>query len=106
MNRRGGGVFIYMRENFKCLQFKTVNMECLALNVILSSNMKFYLIVLYNPPCHDEVFFYELKNLLSIVDDHCECMIFGDFNIICMDKNSKSQLKSKYGQIWYIYTIN
>ena len=39
---KGGGVLIYIREYFKCVELElNVNLECLGLNVILSSNMNF-----------------------------------------------------------------
>jgi len=80
---RGGGVLIYIREHFKSVELElNVNMECLGLNVILSPNMKFnVVVVLYNPPSHDVNFYNKLKNLVSLTDNRCECMIFGDFNI-------------------------
>lgn len=78
---RRGCVLIYIREHFKCLELDlNVNVECLGLNVIISSNMKFNIVVLYNPPCHDVNFYNELKNLLFLVYNCCECIMFGDFN--------------------------
>ena len=50
---RGGGVLIYIREKFKVLELElNVNLESLGLNVILSPNMKFTIVVLYNPRSH------------------------------------------------------
>lgn len=77
-----------------------VNLECLGWTVILSSNMEFSIAVLYNP--HDVIFCKELKNLLSVVENSRECMLFGDIN--WKDKSGESKLKSimkkyKYEQL-------
>ncbi len=104
---RGGGVLIYIREQFKILELDlNVNLESLGLNVILSSNMKFNIVVLYNPPSHEVNFYDELKRLLSIVDKSCECMLFGDFNINWLDKRGKTKLKSTMEKFKYIQLID
>nr|XP_054591087.1 uncharacterized protein LOC129154844 [Nothobranchius furzeri] len=91
---RRGGVLIYIREQFKVKELDMgVNLECIGLSVILSPTMKFSIVVLYNPPSHDVNFYDELRNLLSIVDDSHEFMLFGDFNINWKDKKGRAKLK-------------
>ncbi len=50
---RGGGVLIYIKDSFNAKEiFPTsdISTECLCINVILSQNMQFYILVAYNPP--------------------------------------------------------
>ena len=103
--KQGGGVLIYIRECIKCVELElVVNMECLGLNVILSPNMNFNIVVLYNPPSHDTDFYSELKNILSACDKYNETIFLGDYNVNWADKKGKSKLKSamekyKYKQL-------
>jgi hypothetical protein len=68
--------------------------------------MKFNIVVLYNPPSHDANVYNELKNLLSVVDNCHECMLFGDFNINWLDKSGKSKLKSTMEKFKYKQLIS
>lgn len=56
--------------------------------------MKFNIVVLYNPVSHNLNFYKDLKNLLSVVDNGCECTLFRDFNINWMDRSGEMKLKT------------
>lgn len=98
---KGGGVLIYIRESLKCsvIDFDTFGIECLALNVELSSTMKFNIMVLYNPPSHSVSFYSDFDKLLKQINVKTEIILMGDFNINWMDKGRRDKLKiiaSKY----------
>lgn len=105
---RGGGVLLYIKETFKCEKVNIdVKLECLGLNVILSSTMKFKLIVIYNPPSHGANFDDDFKSLLLNIDNCTECIIMGDFNINWQEKNnSRTKLKSLMDKFKYMQMIN
>ncbi len=91
---KGGGVVIYIKEHFRCSNLDlSMNLECVGLNVTLSPNMNFNIVVLYNPPSHGKDFCNELNSLLSACDKCYECILLGDFNINWMVKSEKSKLK-------------
>lgn len=89
-------MIIYIRDSFKCTQIEfeyDVSIECLGLNVFLSPEMHFRILVLYNPPACDTGFYDKLEKLLKAISHKTEVMIFGDFNINWADKKTKKKLK-------------
>ena len=58
---KGGGFLIYIKDALKChlIELNT-HLECLGLNIILSPSMNFNIVVLYNPPSHNNSFYDEL----------------------------------------------
>ena len=62
---RGGGAMIYIRESFKCIENNLdTPLECIAINVVLSTKMKYNIVTLYNPPSHGASFYLDLDELL------------------------------------------
>ena len=101
-----GGVLIYIRESFKCAQLSLDDLECLGINVILSHNMNFNIVVLYNPPGHDINLYNELKGLLSACDHFNETIFLGDYNVNWADKKAKTKLKAAMEKFKYKQLID
>ena len=50
---RGGGVLIFIKDSFNAKEIyptADISTECLCINVTLSQNMQFHILVVYNPP--------------------------------------------------------
>ena len=94
---RGGGVMIYIRESFKCIEINLdTPLECIAINVVLSTKMKFNIVTLYNPPSHGASFYHDLDKLLKQLNCSYETIFLGDYNINWLHKGSKQKLKTIY----------
>ena len=99
---RGGGILIYVRDKFKCELIrwpKEVNVECIGLNISLSSAMYFTVICVYRPPSAKDVFYDHLKTILNHCSSKKEITLLGDFNInwdIKSDRKKIKQLTDKY----------
>ena len=88
---------IYIRDSFRGSEIEfdyDVSIKCIALNVYLSPEMQFHILVLYNPSTCDTSFCDNLEKLLKVISHKTEVMIFGDFNINWSDKKTKKKLKS------------
>ena len=92
---RGGGVLCYVKETIRCNEINLIdcNLECLGLNIELSPEMSFTLIVLYRPPSSNISFYEKFRELLQQCDFNREVIVMGDFNVNWEDKSSKKHLK-------------
>ena len=98
---KGGGVVIYIRDSLKCTEFDPnidTPIEHLCLNISLSARMHFRLMVIYNPPSHDNSFYVNLQKLLKFVSHKSEVIIFGDFNIDWSNRCKRKKLKTITGK--------
>ncbi len=96
---RGGGVLIYIRDTFNCAKINLdMSLECVAINVMLSTKMKFNIVTLYNPPSNGASFYQDLDELLKQLNCSCETIFLGDYNINWLDKGSRQKLKTIYSK--------
>ncbi len=89
---KGGGVMIYVKTGIQCNEIvwaNCIDLECIGLNLVLSPQMSFVLIVIYRPPSSNISFYENLKQLLKQCDFNKEVIIMGDFNINWDDKPSE-----------------
>ncbi len=107
-SKKGGGVMVYIKSTLQCLKMQWSNcnlLECLGLNVSLSPQMSFVLVVICRPPSADNSFYENFEKLLKESNLGKEIIIMGDFNINWEDKTStgrtntleKSSNKSQTG---------
>lgn len=92
---KGGGVMIYIKDNFHCNQIKWSsdnNLECIALIVTLATQMSFVL-VQHRPPSSNNRFYEDLKNILKECLSRKEIILMGDFNINWEDKTNRKALR-------------
>lgn len=92
-----GGVMIYVKDSFQSSKIEAVGdaLECVGVQIRLSPEMKFSIIVLYRPPTSlkaNDVFFDNLINILKKCDTK-ETLLMGDFNINWLNKNDRKKLK-------------
>ena len=93
--RRGGGLLIYVRSHFRAtrrVDLETNDIECLAVELVLSST-KCYLVLCYRPPnsCQN-TFFLFLNNLLHKLENtHSLILLVGDFNAKHSSWNEKNE---------------
>lgn len=90
-----GGVMIYIRDHFKCQQICwpfNHDLERLGLNVMLSPEMSFVLVV-YHPPSSNNEFYTIFKKLLQACDFKKEVILLGDLNCTWFDKTNRKALK-------------
>lgn len=83
---------IYVRDTIRCNEILWQNptdLECIGLNMILSPQMFFTLIVIYRAPALNNSFYDELKKVLCQCDFKKEVIVMGDFNITWEDKSRK-----------------
>ena len=93
---RGGGVMIYIKDHINCHQICWPfdhDLECIGLNIVLSSEMSFVPIVVYHPPSSNNDFYITFKNLLKACDFKTELMLHGDLNCNWLDKTNRKPLK-------------
>lgn len=65
---KGGGVMIYVKDRIQCNEIHWSNceeLECIGLNIILSPQMSFTLIVIYRPPSSSISFYEKFEKLLK-----------------------------------------
>ena len=88
---------MYIKDSIKCeevLLGSELPMECLGVNVFLSSQMHFFILVVYNPPACDVQYYAKLEELLKYLKSKSAWLVFGDFNINWMDNPGKNRLKA------------
>ncbi len=93
---KGGGVMIYVKDRIQCNEIHWSNceeLECIGLNIILSPQMSFTLIVIYRPPSSNTSFYEKFEKLLKECNFNKEVIIMGDFNINWGEKSSRKNLK-------------
>lgn len=77
-------------KTIKCTELSfdcDVQIEYLCVDVLLSPQMHFMIMVLYNPPSTpEEKFCDELEKLLNVASYKSELIIFGDFNMDWFNK--------------------
>lgn len=86
---KGGGVMIYVRNTIYYNEIQLQNpsdLECVALNMIISPQMSYTIVVIYRPPSSNISFYKKLKTVLCQLDFKKEIIIMGDFNLKCEDK--------------------
>lgn len=85
LSGKGGGVLVYIREIFKCsvIELETFGLECFILNIVLSARINFNIMVLYNPPSQNDLFYLDFVELFKLFNCHTETTLLGDFNINC-----------------------
>ena len=87
---------IYIKEHFNCNQICwpfNDDIEGLGLNITLSPEMSFELIVVYRPPSSNNDFYATLKKRLKIFDPKTEVILLGDLNCNWLDKTNRRDLK-------------
>ena len=90
---------IYVRESFKCVEINLDKpLECIAINVVLTTKIKFNIVTLYNPPSPGVSFYQDLDELLKQLNCSCETIFLGDYNINWLHKGSKQKLKTIYSK--------
>ncbi len=76
---------VYIKSTLHCLKIQWSNcniFECLGLNVSLSPQISFVLVVIYRPPSADNSFYENFEKLLKESNlDKSIIIIMGDFNI-------------------------
>ncbi len=77
LSGKGGGVLVYFRDIFKCsvIELETFGLECLILNVVLSARINFSIMVLYNPPSHNDSFYHDFDELFKLFNCHTNYFI-------------------------------
>ena len=92
---KGGGVLCYVKDSISCneILFTNCDLECLGLNMVLSPEMSFTLIVIYWPPSATVSFYDKFRDLLQQCDSNKEIIICGDINANWVDKSSRKCLK-------------
>ena len=91
-----GGVLIYAKDIFNCKEIHVSNqngLELICLDIPLSPQMSFVLIVIYRPPLSNIDFYEKLDNLLKQCNFQKEVIIMGDLNINWEDKQNRKNLK-------------
>ena len=84
-----------MKDKFKChLVNLHTTLECLAVNVTLSSSINFSIAVLYKPPSHNVSFYDELCHVVKQLEVYRETICYGDFNINWLDIGCKQKLQT------------
>lgn len=60
---------IYIKEGIQCKQIDIPEntLECVGVNITLSPEMSFVVVVLYQPPTSKVIFFYLLSDVLIAV---------------------------------------
>ena len=96
-NRRGGGVILYVREEYEVevLQHASLqNLEALAIRVRNKSSQPFIFITWYRPPSGHSELFDHYESLLSFVDSfNNSIVIMGDLNCDILKKPLQSNTK-------------
>ena len=95
-SKKGGGVVVYIKSTLECHKIQWSNcttLECLGLNISLSPQMSFVLVVIYRPPSADNGFYENFEKLLKESNLNKEILIMGDFNINWEDKPCRKKLK-------------
>ena len=95
-----GGVLIYAKDIFNCKEIHVSNqngLELICLDIPLSPQMSFVLIVIYRPPLSNIDFYEKLDNLLKQCNFQKEVIIMGDLNINWEDKQNRKNLKRVMG---------
>lgn len=93
---KGRGVLLYIKSTLKCKQLELpedIQLECVGVNISLSTAMSFTLICIYRKPTAKLDFYDKLKCLLNHCDLHKEIIIVGDFNINWIEKKTRKNLK-------------
>lgn len=93
---RGGGVMIYIKDHINCQQICWPfdhDLECIGVNILLSPEMSFVLIVVYRPPSSNNDFYITFKKLLQACDFKTEVILLGDFNCNWLNKTNRKSLK-------------
>jgi len=81
-SKRGG--VIYAKDTFNCSEILVTDendLEFIGLNVSLSPQMSFILVVIYRPPSTNVDFYEKLDNLLKQFNPAKELIILGDLNV-------------------------
>ena len=92
---RWGGVLLYVKSTLKCtlLPVRT-ELECLCVDISLSTEMSFVLVYLYRPPDAKVIFYDQLEALLKDVSAlNKEVILYGDVNINWDIKSIRKNLK-------------
>lgn len=87
---------IYVESGIQCNEIvwpNNTDLECIGLNLILSPQMSFTLMVIYRPPYSNVSFYENLKQVLKLCNFSKEVIIMEDFNINWDDKTVRNHLK-------------
>ena len=85
-----GGALIYAKYIVNCKEIHASNengLELICLDITLSPQRSFVLIVIYRPPLSNIDFYEKLDNLLKQCNFQKEVIIMGDLNINWEDKH-------------------
>ena len=75
------------------IELNCIDIECMAVRIILSTNMSFTVICLSRPPSSNGKFYEYLRNTLKEFDINNELILLGDFNINWMEKSKRKKLR-------------
>lgn len=95
---KGGGVMIYVKTGIQCNDIAWANcidLECIGLNLILSLQMSFVLIVIYRPPSSNISFYENLKQLLKQSDFNKEVFYYGRLILILININWEERISNR-----------
>lgn len=93
--REGGRVMIYIKEHIICHQICwpfVHDLEWIDLNIMLSSEMSFVLIVVYRPPSSNNDFYVTLEKLLQECYFKTEVILL-DLNCNLLNKTNRKSVK-------------
>ncbi len=91
---KGGGALLYIKNTLQCRQIEwpeEVQLECVGVEVTLSSEMSFILICLYRHPTAKVDFYTQLKSIFNVCDFNKEVIVFGDINVNWDDKKGRKK---------------
>lgn len=106
---KGGGVLANVKSHLKCELIswpQEVNIECIGLNVTLSSSMSFTVICMYRPPSAKDIFYNQLETVLNCCNAQREIILMGDLNVNWDSKPERRKLKQLTDKNNLIQTIN
>ena len=86
---------VYLKDCIQCneLLLSNCDLECIGLNITLSPQMSFILIVMYRPPSSNNDFYEKFQNMLKECHFKKEVIIMGDFNVNWEDRSIRKNLK-------------
>lgn len=82
---------MYVKDCINCneIELNCMDIECMAVRMILSTNMSFTVICIYRPPSSNSMFYEHLRNILKEFDRNKELILVGDLNINWTEKSKR-----------------
>ena len=95
---RGGGVLVAVKNELRSSRrasFEGAQSELIMIELYPANCSKFVLGVFYIPPNSDEDILTELRASLDRLDESCQLVLVGDFNLPKIDSNSEGGFKEE-----------